>query len=68
MLLQRCTAALTGVLLSLKRNPIIRYDNASPAARQLAEALRNTVNKEQQLFADINSARHRQVTPFDSML
>lgn len=38
--LQRSVQGVLSVLLSLKKNPIIRYQHFSPLARRLAESIR----------------------------
>lgn len=48
--LTRTTQGLTSVLLSLKKCPMIRYQNSSEMARRLAENIRSTINKEAALF------------------
>ncbi|XP_048736203.1 vacuolar protein sorting-associated protein 45-like [Ostrea edulis] len=48
--LSRTVEGLTSVLLSLKKCPIIRYQNSSEMARRLAENVRNTINREAALF------------------
>ncbi|XP_071151958.1 vacuolar protein sorting-associated protein 45-like [Mytilus edulis] len=48
--LARSTQGLTSVLLSLKKCPMIRYQNSSETARRLAESVRQTINKEAALF------------------
>nr|CAG4634697.1 EOG090X03QA [Alona affinis] len=48
--LQRTIQGVTGLLLSLKKSPLIRYQSFSPVARRLAEALRDTMLKESSLF------------------
>nr|SVE76297.1 EOG090X03QA [Daphnia longispina] len=48
--LQRSVQGVLSVLLSLKKNPIIRYQHFSPLARRLAESIRDTVLKESSLF------------------
>ncbi|CAC5381405.1 VPS45 [Mytilus coruscus] len=48
--LARSTQGLTSVLLSLKKCPMIRYQNSSETARRLAENVRQTINKEAALF------------------
>ncbi|KAF6771937.1 hypothetical protein AHF37_09087 [Paragonimus kellicotti] len=48
--LNRCTDAITSVLLALKLCPVIRYQNASEAARQLAESIRSMISRETVLF------------------
>nr|CAG4650853.1 EOG090X03QA [Simocephalus serrulatus]SVE94149.1 EOG090X03QA [Simocephalus serrulatus] len=48
--LQRSVQGLLSILLSLKKNPIIRYQSFSTLARRLAENIRDTVLKESSLF------------------
>nr|CAG4647780.1 EOG090X03QA [Moina brachiata]SVE92924.1 EOG090X03QA [Moina brachiata] len=48
--LQRTTQGLVGVLLSLKKYPIIRHQGFSPLAKRLAESLKDTIVKESALF------------------
>ncbi|OWF48430.1 vacuolar protein sorting-associated protein 45-like [Mizuhopecten yessoensis] len=48
--LTRTTQGLTAVLLSLKKCPMIRYQNSSEMARRLAENVRSTISKEAALF------------------
>nr|SVE84169.1 EOG090X03QA [Daphnia pulex] len=48
--LQRSVQGVLSVLLSLKKNPIIRYQHFSPLARRLGESIRDTVLKESSLF------------------
>lgn len=48
--LNRCTDGLTSVLLALKKCPVIRYQNASEAARQLAESIRSFISRETVIF------------------
>ena len=57
--LNRSTQGLTSVLLSLKKCPMIRYQNSSETARRLAENVRLTINKEAALF----EFRKTDVTP-----
>ncbi|XP_064608238.1 vacuolar protein sorting-associated protein 45-like [Liolophura sinensis] len=48
--LTRTVQGLTSVLLSLKKCPMIRYQNSSEMARRLAELVRQMINKEAGLF------------------
>ncbi|XP_046584204.1 LOW QUALITY PROTEIN: vacuolar protein sorting-associated protein 45-like [Haliotis rubra] len=48
--LQRTVQGLTSVLLSLKKCPMIRFQNSSEMARRLAESVRQVINKEAALF------------------
>ncbi|XP_043232259.1 vacuolar protein sorting-associated protein 45-like [Amphibalanus amphitrite] len=49
--LTRATQGLAAVLLSLKKCPVIRYQNSSEMARKLAESIRLTFTKEATLFS-----------------
>lgn len=57
--LSRTVQGLTSVLLSLKKCPMIRYQNSSEMARRLAENVRQVINKEAALF----EFRKTDVTP-----
>ena len=48
--LQRATDGLIGVLLSLKKKPLIRYEKNSLLAKKLATEVRHHVTHEDQLF------------------
>ncbi|CAH8846876.1 unnamed protein product [Trichobilharzia szidati] len=48
--LNRTTDGITSVLLALKKCPVIRYQNNSEAARQLAESIRSLISRETVLF------------------
>jgi len=48
--LQRATDGIIGVLLSLKKKPLIRYQKTSPLAKKLASEVRYYINQEDQLF------------------
>ncbi|CAG2114366.1 unnamed protein product [Medioppia subpectinata] len=48
--LQRTTEAIISVLLSLKRNPTIRYQSNSELCKRLAENIRQTIAREGSLF------------------
>ncbi|XP_045216562.1 vacuolar protein sorting-associated protein 45-like [Mercenaria mercenaria] len=48
--LKRTTQGLTSVLLSLKKCPMIRYQNSSEMAHKLAEHVRQTITKDAGLF------------------
>lgn len=48
--LRRCVQGIAGVLLSLKKNPVIRYQNSSEAAKRLADGVKQLLNKESALF------------------
>ncbi|WAR00623.1 VPS45-like protein [Mya arenaria] len=48
--LKRTTQGLTSALLSLKKCPMIRYQNSSEMARKLAESVRSTISKDAGLF------------------
>lgn len=57
--LKRSTEGLASVLLSLKKCPMIRYQNSSEMARKLAECLKQTVDRDSPLF----EFRRSDVTP-----
>jgi hypothetical protein len=48
--LQRATEGVIGVLLSLKKKPLIRYQKSSPLAKKLASEVRYYMTQEDQLF------------------
>ena len=48
--LQRSTEAIISVLLSLRRNPTIRYQSNSDLCKRLAETIRQTIAREGSLF------------------
>ncbi|XP_075213229.1 vacuolar protein sorting 45 isoform X2 [Lycorma delicatula] len=48
--LTRTVQGITSVLLSLKKNPFIRYQNNSGMAKRLAEKIREVLSKEEHLF------------------
>ncbi|KAF5026406.1 hypothetical protein F66182_1534 [Fusarium sp. NRRL 66182] len=48
--LQRCSEGLVGVLLSLKKKPLIRYQKTSPLAKKLASEVRYLMTQEDSLF------------------
>ncbi|KAK4044037.1 Sec1-like protein [Parachaetomium inaequale] len=48
--LQRATDGVIGVLLSLKKKPLIRYQKTSPLAKKLASEVRYYITQEDQLF------------------
>ncbi|CAH1796939.1 unnamed protein product [Owenia fusiformis] len=48
--LQRSVQGLSAVMLSLKKCPMIRYQNSSEPAKRLAENLRQQISKEAALF------------------
>ncbi|XP_041465659.1 vacuolar protein sorting-associated protein 45-like [Lytechinus variegatus] len=48
--LNRVCAGLTSVLLSLKKCPMIRYQNSSEMAKKLAETVRQVISKDAGLF------------------
>lgn len=48
--LQRTAHGIISVLLSLKRNPVIRYQASSEMSKRLAETIRHSINKERSLF------------------
>ncbi|KAI8793205.1 vacuolar protein sorting-associated protein 45 [Biomphalaria glabrata] len=49
-LLSRTIQGLSSVLLSLKKCPMIRFQNSSEMARRLADSIRQVINKEAALF------------------
>ncbi|CAG5125539.1 unnamed protein product, partial [Candidula unifasciata] len=49
-MLSRTIQGLTAVLLSLKKCPMIRYQNSSEMARRLADSVRQVISKEAALF------------------
>ncbi|KAE8745228.1 hypothetical protein FOCC_FOCC008019 [Frankliniella occidentalis] len=49
-ILSRCVQGVTSVLLSLQKNPFIRYQNNSKMAKRLAETIRQVLSKESELF------------------
>jgi len=49
-ILQRTTQAIISVLLSLKKNPTIRYQSNSEMCKRLAENVRQTIAREGILF------------------
>lgn len=48
--LTRSVQGITAVLLSLKKNPFIRYQQTSDMAKRLAEKVREVLSKEDKLF------------------
>ncbi|XP_077988672.1 vacuolar protein sorting-associated protein 45-like [Glandiceps talaboti] len=50
MVLNRVCAGLTSVLLSLKKCPMIRYQNSSEMAKRLADNVRQVISKDAGLF------------------
>lgn len=48
--LQRTTQGITALLLSLKKCPIIRYQNNSKLCKRLADSIRDVLSKESNLF------------------
>lgn len=48
--LSRCTEGLVALLLSLKKNPLIRYEKNSFLAKKLATEVRYQITQEEQLF------------------
>lgn len=48
--LVRTTQGLVGLLLSLNKNPIIRYQASSEMSKRLAEKVKETMIKEDKLF------------------
>lgn len=49
--LQRSTSGIVSLLLSLKKCPIIRYQNNSKLCRELGKRISDIINKESTLFA-----------------
>ncbi|CAO3635764.1 unnamed protein product [Cunninghamella blakesleeana] len=47
---ERCVNGISSVLLSLKKKPVIRYEQASPMAKELANELQRHIKQEGQLF------------------
>ncbi|KAI9493739.1 Sec1-like protein [Zychaea mexicana] len=47
---QQSVRGICSVLLSLKKKPVIRYETASPMARQLAQEVQKNIQREGQLF------------------
>ncbi|KAI8149356.1 Sec1-like protein [Fennellomyces sp. T-0311] len=47
---QQSVRGICSVLLSLKKKPVIRYENASPMAMQLAQEVQKNIQREGQLF------------------
>ncbi|KAK5097876.1 vacuolar protein sorting-associated protein 45 [Lithohypha guttulata] len=60
--LQRTTEGVLALLLSLKKNPLIRYQKTSLMARKLATEVRYNITQEDQLF-DFNKTTRRPDTP-----
>lgn len=48
--LKRSAQSLISVLLSLKKSPVIRYQNSSEMCRKLAESVRNIISRDSNLF------------------
>ncbi|ESN92176.1 hypothetical protein HELRODRAFT_194330 [Helobdella robusta] len=48
--LQRCVCGLTSLLLSLKKCPVIRYQNSSEMCRRLADSVKQVITREASLF------------------
>lgn len=48
--LKRTAQGLISVLLSLKKSPVIRYQNSSEMCRKLAESIRNIISRDANLF------------------
>lgn len=48
--LKRTCEGLTAVLLSLKKCPMIRYQNSSEMAKKLAETIKQTISRDTSLF------------------
>ena len=60
--LQRTTEGVLALLLSLKKNPVIRYQKTSLMAKKLATEVRYSITQEEQLF-DFNRTTRRPDTP-----
>lgn len=60
--LQRTTEGVLALLLSLKKNPLIRYQKTSLMAKKLATEMRYNMTQEEQLF-DFNKTTRRPDTP-----
>ncbi|KAK4934574.1 vacuolar protein sorting-associated protein 45, partial [Elasticomyces elasticus] len=61
--LQRTTEGLLGLLLSLKKNPTIRYQKTSLMAKKLATELRYTITQEDTLFSPNHTSRRPDTPP-----
>jgi len=48
--LKRAAQGIISVLLSLKKSPVIRYQNSSEMSRKLAESVRNIIARDTNLF------------------
>ena len=60
--LQRSTEGVLALLLSLKKNPLIRYQKTSLMAKKLATEIRYNITQEDQLF-DFSRTTRRPDTP-----
>lgn len=60
--LQRTTEGVMALLLSLKKNPVIRYQKTSLMAKKLATEIRYNITQEEQLF-DFNRTARKPDTP-----
>lgn len=60
--LQRATEGILALLLSLKKNPLIRYQKTSLMAKKLASELRYTITQEESLF-DFSKTRRPDTPP-----
>lgn len=60
--LQRTTEGVLALLLSLKKNPVIRYQKTSLMAKKLATEVRYSMTQEEQLF-DFNRTTRKPDTP-----
>ena len=60
--LQRTTDGVLALLLSLKKNPLVRYQKTSLMAKKLATEIRYNITQEDQLF-DFNRTTRKPDTP-----
>lgn len=60
--LQRTTEGVMALLLSLKKNPLIRFQKTSLMAKKLATEIRYNITQEEQLF-DFNRTTRKPDTP-----
>lgn len=60
--LQRTTEGVMALLLSLKKNPVIRYQKTSLMAKKLASEVRYNITQEEQLF-DFSRTSRKPDTP-----
>lgn len=60
--LKRTTEGILALLLSLKKNPLIRYQKTSLMAKKLASELRYTITQEESLF-DFSKTRRPDTPP-----